>query len=154
MSTYEIEVNVAEAAGTAAGKALAVSPQQMVVTLPSDTGIVEHALVTWTFRNLPAGTTPVIAFASPEVIASGPTTTSGATTTEVNCEIRFPPSVDKGPYHACYKISVLSLLNKKSDELPPPVEGSRLVVVRVPDPPPPPPNDGTLAQGNANADVH
>jgi hypothetical protein len=134
MNTYKIDVNVVAAAGTAAGKALAVSPQQMEVTLPSDTGIVEHALVTWTFRNLPAGTTPVIAFASPEVIASGPTTTLGAAP-QVAFEIRFPPSVPRGPYSARYEISLSSALNKKLEELPPPVDGPYLVVVRNPDPP-------------------
>jgi hypothetical protein len=152
MNTYEIEVNLVETVGSAVGKALHVNPQQMEITLPSWTGVAEHARVTWTFKHLPAGLTPVIAFESREVIASGPTTTSGATP-QVTFEIRFPSSVHKGPYLARYKISMSPGSAKRPEAIPPPVDGSSLVVVRVPDPPPPPPAGGTSVQVSSNTDV-
>jgi hypothetical protein len=155
MNTYKIDVNVVEATGTAAGKVLQVNPEQMEVKAPSLPSEGEPARVTWTFKNLPAGLTPVITFDSPAVIASGPTTTLGALP-QVSCEIRFPAGVSKDAkvYPAGYKISVSSALNKKHDEFPSPVEGPSLVVVRTPDPPPiPPPGNGAPVQASSNADV-
>jgi hypothetical protein len=138
MNTYEIEVSLVETVGSAAGKALHVNPQQMDITLPSWTGVAEHALVTWTFKDLPAGLTPVISFSEPqEAIVSRPASTSGAG--PQTFEIQFPPLAPTGPYRACYEISVSPGSAKTTETLPPPVEGSSLVVVRSPDPPPPPP---------------
>jgi hypothetical protein len=138
MNTYEIEVNLVNALGSTTGKALQVSPQEMPITLSSSTGVTENALVTWTFKNLPTGLTPVIAFESGEVIASGPTTTLGAAP-RITFEIRFPASVDRGPYSARYKVSTSSSSTKQTESFPAPVDSPCLVVIRSPDPPPPPP---------------
>ncbi|MFL6259709.1 MAG: hypothetical protein ACJ76Y_08360 [Thermoanaerobaculia bacterium] len=134
MKTYKIVVNVVNAAGSTTRKALRVSPKRLEVELPSASGEVEHALVTWTFRHLPAGVTPVITFDSQEVIAAGPTTTSGANP-QVTFEIRYPPTEQPGdtPYLATYRISASSHLTKA---LPlPEMDEPSLVVVTSPDPP-------------------
>jgi hypothetical protein len=155
MKSYEIEVKLVNVDGKSKGQALQVSPERMEITLPNSTGIAEHAIVTWKFKQLPADLTPVIAFELPEVIASGPTTILGATP-QVAFEIRFPPSVAKGPYSARYKISVASRSSRRLEPFPAPVDGPSLVVVRSPDPPtttPPPPNNYPPALTASDADA-
>ena len=152
MNTYEIEVNLVDALGPATGKVLQVNPQNLDVTLPSSTGVVEHALVTWTFKNLPTGLKPVITFGLPEVVASRSTTTSGATL-QVTFEIMFPSLVGEGPYLARYTISMASSSAKKTETLTPPVESPSLVIIRSPDPPPPPPKVGAPVHAASNADA-
>ena len=106
----------------------------MEIKLPSASGEIEHARVTWTFKHLPSGLTPVITFDSQDVIASGPTTTLGATP-RVTFEIRFPPNAQAGrdAYVASYRVSLSSRLTGAL-ELPV-LEQPSLVVVVSPDPP-------------------
>ncbi len=134
MNTYEIEVNLVQA-GSPHGTALEVNPRRMEIPLPSASGD-EHALVTWTFNDLPTGLQPVITFDSLEVTVSDPTTASGGTT-QVTLEIKFPPGVRTGllPYPAPYSISFSSAAARELDTFPPPIEEPSLVVVRSPDPP-------------------
>ncbi|HEX4497733.1 MAG TPA: hypothetical protein VIE43_18815 [Thermoanaerobaculia bacterium] len=136
MNTYKIDVNLVDAAGSATGKAFQVSPVQMEIKPVNSSGKSEPALVTWKFQNLPGGLTPVITFDSPEVIASGPTTTLGATP-QVSFEIRFPRNNQENllRYSARYQISVSSGLAKKSEPFPAPTQEPCLVVIRTPDPP-------------------
>jgi hypothetical protein len=135
MNTYDIEVNLVDAAGLPTRKALEVNPKRMQVKVPGSGD--EVAQVTWTFSQLPAGLTPVITFDSQEVIASGPTTTLGATP-QVTCEIRFPTGIVKDllEYPAGYSVSLSSGSTKKSGILPLPIAVPSLVVVRSPDPNP------------------
>jgi hypothetical protein len=134
MKTYKIDVNVVSSAKSATKKALRANPKQLEVKLPSSSGEVEHALVTWTFRHLPAGLTPVITFDSQELIAAGPTTTSGAYP-QITFEIRYPSTAQPQdtPYLATYRISTSSHSTKA---LPlPEMDEPSLVVVTSPDPP-------------------
>lgn len=145
MKTHEIEVNVVHAASSPTGKALEVRPPRMEIPLPGASGD-EHALVTWTFKGLPAGVKPVITFDSRDVVASGPTTTGDATP-QVTCEIRLPPGAHKDVrrFPARYRISLPSGSTAKADPIPAPVEEPSLVVVRSPDPP------GSKAQSPAES---
>ncbi len=139
MKTFEIDVNVVDA-GSGKGNALQANPKQVEIELPSANGKVKHARVNWRFKHLPAGLTPVIAFDSPEVIASGPTTTRGAAP-QVTCEIKLPSTAKPGEkIYASYTISASSGSAKASEALPPPDDGPNLVVIRSPDPQDPPPS--------------
>lgn len=132
MKTYEIDVNYVDS-GPGKGTTLQANPQETDIVLPSSGGEVEHALVTWKFKDLPAGLTPVIAFNSQEVIASGPTTTRGAVP-QVTFEIKLPSTAKAGEkIYASYTISTLSGL---AEALTSPDDGgSGLVVVSSSDPP-------------------
>jgi hypothetical protein len=134
MNTYDIEVNLVDAAGLPKGKVLEVNPKRMEVHMSSSSP-AEVAKVTWTFSQLPAGLTPVITFDSREVIASGPTTTLGVTP-QVTCEIRFPSGILKDLLEYQYSVSLSSGSTKKSGILPLPIASPSLVVVRSPDPNP------------------
>ncbi len=135
MNTHKIEVSLVHAASSPTGKALSVKPPRMEIPLSNRAGD-EHALVTWTFKDLPAGLKPVITFESREVIAAGPTTTKGAAP-QVTFEIRFPPELSNGlrKFSARYRISLSSGATTASDPIPAPVEEPSLVVIRSPDPP-------------------
>jgi hypothetical protein len=146
MRTYEIDVNYVDA-GSGKGKALEANPKQAEIELPSVKGKVEHALVTWKFKDLPAGLTPVIAFDSQEVIASGPTTTPGAVP-QITFEIKLPSTAKAGEtVYASYTISASSGSAKASETLPPD-DGPSLVVIRSPDPVPPPSSGTTSSHAN------
>jgi hypothetical protein len=153
MNTYKIDVNLVDAAESATGKVFQVNPLQMQVKLGPD-GSFKNARVTWTFRNLPAGLTPVITFDSPEMISAGPTTTLGATP-QVTLEIRFPLT-EKAyvrTYSAKYRISTPGSAGKAV--MDPVLEVPSLVVVRSPDPPTttPPPNDYPPVSAASDADL-
>jgi hypothetical protein len=150
MNTYEIDVNLVDAAGSATGKIFRVNLPQMEIPLANSSGKAGTARVIWKFHHLPAGLTPVITFDSSAVVASGPKMTLGATP-QVSYEIRFPQEArnDLRKYSARYQISAAPSPAKKSEPVPAPVQEPCLVVIRTPDPPPG--GGGTSVRASSNA---
>jgi hypothetical protein len=131
MKPFGIDVNFVDD-GSGKGKSLQANPKQAEIKLPGSNGNVEHGLVTWTFKGLPAGLTPVIKFDSLEVIASGPTATPGAVP-RITFEVKLPANAKPGDkVSASYKISASGLAKTSPS---PDAEGDGLVVVSSSDPP-------------------